>query len=356
MRAEPTWTEIHSLDAFPLLDILAAYQAGLIVDDPFEDTGQPLSKGTGQRLPTLYECYTRYICPSLMAAFGQMGSVVDDLQQIRFKPLEDGPDAKAHTIDAGDGTAPPIAMNWQGRPADLLCLAHETGHALQSLLSDHGPMPPTARETCAFLAELMVLDHVRIIDPTLFANLHDVWVEENLIYLGSDLDSLSAALQNQTTPSQYRHNYPLARLAAVAMFLNAEATAIFTSGFVGLGHLPLYALADKAGKIDNTLPAMPTSLGGQSVHDAYRVLGATVLLDVQAWSGTAAQPIDQYYADMLAHTRDRTASLSIGPDRKPIGYTAWDRSGQLTRLVAPFGNHARIAASAKRHMTAKQAA
>jgi oligoendopeptidase F len=65
---------------------------------------------------------------------------------------------------------PWVLTNYQGRPGDVATLAHELGHALHSLLSNHhtalthDPSLPMA-ETASTFAEMLLIDHLLSKDP-----------------------------------------------------------------------------------------------------------------------------------------------------------------------------------------------
>ena len=116
------------------------------------------------------------------------------------------------TLDRGPDMPPLVSLHWRGRPADLLALAHEYGHAAQftaTHAAGSGPMPPLAREVCAFLAELALLDHVsgrhdirqRTSGRACWRMMQSIWATRRR----------RAALEDPVRPYDHRWNYPPAR-------------------------------------------------------------------------------------------------------------------------------------------------
>ena len=251
-----------------------------------------------------------------------------------------------------------IVMDWRGGPDDLICLAHEAAHALQIMLSNHMMMPPLARETCAFLGELFLIEYSREHSPSLFLHLMQTWRTENESYLTIDLDSLSDALAYPETPYHYRQNYPVARLAAVELFRRDSGKwlhDLFASGRDGMKHLPITAMANLAGDIENYLPRMPEADPEHPVVDTYRGLGAMTLLDIDYWEGESEKRIKDYYANLLEHLWTRTAFVALNADRMPVGYATWvelpgNGTVTLTRQAAPFGDHLVLQRALERHL------
>lgn len=275
-----------------------------------------------------------------------------------FSTLATECDGLPHTVDRGPDQPVLIALNWEGSPDDVICLAHEVAHAVQIILSDHKQMPPLAREVCAFLGELLVIAHARTAAPDLYPTLCDVWRRENDDYLGSDIDLLAVALADPQAQYHYRQNYPVARLAAIELFNRGSGEWLrqfFASGRDGMRHIPIEKLANRAGDIANYLPAMPRSEPETPAIDAYRSLGAMALIDIDYWEGQSETRIEDYYADLLRHLQDQTAFVALNEQRKPIGYATWSKSAlgggcTLTRQAAPFGDHLALQRALERHL------
>ena len=113
---------------------------------------------------------------------------------------------------------PVIHLCWSNSPSDLICLSHEMAHAAHMLLSNNTFSAPVYRETCAFLGELSLIQYARGQSDALYQELCVVWQEENQGYLDNDVQQLSDALETTSATYTYRHNYPLARVAAIWLY------------------------------------------------------------------------------------------------------------------------------------------
>ena len=140
---------------------------------------------------------------------------------------------KPFTYDLGFGELPFVSLHYHNKPADLIAMAHEFGHALQiiaSWTSGEGHMPPVARECCAFMAELAVVHHYESRLPALVM----AHRSDDLTYLGTRTLELDAATQDSHATYQYGWNYPIARIAARHFFLLPDkATWFFKAGRSG---------------------------------------------------------------------------------------------------------------------------
>ena len=223
------WLHVHVLDHDTVYDCLAAVDGGQIV---FDVQGVvPVKGALGDAGNTsVGVVLTSVIGPALAPLLGMETSAVADLiASIRWGDVSE--DGHPHTIDHGTGQPPEIRMFWQGSAADLICLAHEVAHAVQLQLSAGSFMPPVARETCAFLGELALIDWARRTDTPLAAKLLSVWQEENEACFGEDCDLLRSALADPNESCTYRMTYPLARAAAIVMLRSgADAQRLFRAG------------------------------------------------------------------------------------------------------------------------------
>jgi hypothetical protein len=110
------------------------------------------------------------------------------------------------------GPHPVVSLDYDGRVADLLTVAHELGHAVQ-IAAVGGFVPPVARELCAFLAELALLDHLRVESPALNPLALAAWGAATRHYVREG-KTLAAALQDPRSVYHYGWNYPIARVLA----------------------------------------------------------------------------------------------------------------------------------------------
>ena len=171
MHQMKDWLGLHGLDVTLVQDVLAAFRAGALSSQPFPALVPPCETDPTVRLSARHECFEDIVVPALACGLDDDAKVMDALHSIEFAALPtDGPRIP-HTIDPGRGGPPVVVMEWHGRVDDLACLAHECAHALQIRLSGHDMMPPVAREACAFLGELLLVDHARRHDSALFGAL-----------------------------------------------------------------------------------------------------------------------------------------------------------------------------------------
>lgn len=212
-----------------------------------------------------------------------------DLSSVALRAVDDEPAFLPHTIDNGPHGAPEIVVRSPRTPADLLCLAHEAAHAAQALLCGGRFMPPLAREACAFLGEIALVEWARANEPALVPGLLAAWAADDAVYCGADLERLAAALGDTDAPYDYRMNYPIARAAAVVLFETAGEgafRALVAAGEEAMGLLPLAAIPRTS-----ALPPIPERDALVPATDAYRGLGVVALLDLVAETAYAQAPI-----------------------------------------------------------------
>lgn len=275
---------------------------------------------------------------------------IPDLSKIAFETRDicqttfDAPAAdRPMTLDRGAGRAPVVSMCYQGTPADMLCVAHEFGHALQYHLAQGRFVPPILRELAAFLAEAVLLRYVQREDPQLAAPLKAAARADDAIYLGQDGDLLRAALDDPQAAYDYRLNYPVARHLAHAVTTRSQP-ALWERIFRAQLTLP-EMLARRQTGLANTLPAVPDPDQERPAINAYRVLGMMVLLDIETRQGEPDKAIETYYAARLAHLQAQTSLVAVDRAGKPFGYALWDVDPAdpdlitLKRQAAPFGDH-----------------
>ncbi len=356
------WLSFHEFDREMLLDVLAAWKAGALLDRPVWLPGAVTGASREiYRYRTREECFEALVRPAFEAAFKGHSFPTEYLARVAFQDLPQVQGIAPHTVDRGPSEPVLIVMKWDRMPDDVICLAHEAAHVLQTLMSGHGQMPPVARETCAFLGELILLEHVRETAPALFPALACVWHRENEAYLGTDVDVLSAALADPQVDYHYRQNYPLARLAAIRMFSQGRGDwlhALFGAGHKGMRHLPVADMANLAAEVENYLPPLPQADPERPALDAYRSLGAMALIDIDYWEGPSQTRIEDYYAVLLRHLQEQTAFVALNEQRKPIGYATWTKPARgngviLTRQAAPFGNHLALQRALEKHLGTK---
>ncbi len=356
------WLNIHALDHDTVYDCLAAIDGGQIVLGVQGLDVQGIAPVEGALVDAGYAsvgiALGSVIGPALAPLLGMETSAGADLiSSIRWGEVSE--DGHPHTIDHGRGQPPEIRMSWQGSAADLICLAHEVAHAVQLQLSAGSFMPPVARETCAFLGELALIDWARKPDTPLAASILSVWQEENGTYFGEDCDLLRSALADPNATYTYRMNYPLARAAAIMMHRSgADAQRLFRAGAEAMALLPLARMAELPGNTRNYLPPVPHRDKERPALSAYRALGAMALLDIDFWKGESERRIDDYHSSLVNHLGDGTVFVDLDEARRPIGYAAWRKTADestvtLTRQAAPFGDHLALQKALEHHIGQK---
>ena len=369
MHGMDEWIRLHNFNVKLVRNIIAAFREGNLAHKPetFDGNkeGTDVSNSTPEAPCQRFQDDTSVLSHIVIPALGYFFENEKEIgrllrHHIEFRKLANGgPQGSLppHTIDPGKGKAPQVFITWHGKPEDVICLAHETAHALQIILSDHETMPPVARETCAFLGELAVIEYVRKELPDLFGALCAVWERENGAYLGQDLESLTHALADPVAPYHYRLNYPLARLMAVELFRRGPGPwwhQVFSAGPKAMRFLPIQALAERAPDDPNPLPALPSEPGDNPVIKAYRSVGAIALLDLVASAPAADMSMGDYYAALLERMKAKRVFLALDEKRRPTGYAMWleeRKGGELCfdRIIAPFCDHDAMRRAARRH-------
>lgn len=228
------WLHLHELDRDLVLQIVSQIPDASILEKFSIDIG---SFGNDDKPYDLDKSLEDYVIPSLVELVGDSHDLQKSLHEVPIHQSNPQEFIAPYTHDKGVHELPEITMLWSGQAKDILCLTHEMAHAAQIILSSSQFMSPIAREICAFLGELSLIDYVHTRDKNLYQALCRVWHLENPIYLRDDVGDLKQALSNEQNPYHYRLNYPLARL--LAMFYNAslsqkQTQALFINTFPAL--------------------------------------------------------------------------------------------------------------------------
>ncbi len=358
MHRTADWVSFHEMNIETVQDVLQAFQANALAESPWHWSVSHLPHEGVQG--SLQRCFDLIVCPALIDGLDPRNEhgLRAVLDRVVFAPAQEATEGPHAVFDATTGVCR-IAMRWQGTPADVLCLAHEAGHAAQFGLSGTDRMPPIARETCAFLAELMVIDFVQEHNAELCAGLRAAWDVDNDRYLGDDVDDLLGALKDPETPYHYRMNYPLARLASVNLVNSGKGSTnavlqLFASGVAGMDHLCLNKMAMQADSLENYLP--PFAAPDTGALEAFRALGAMALLDIDRYEGASEREIGTVYDDWRSHLESQTVHIAFRPDRRPFGYATWTDAGGAVRVTgqsAPFGDHLALQRSLQRRLGPK---
>ncbi|WP_170566120.1 hypothetical protein [Ruegeria atlantica] len=343
------WLYLHDLDVAVVKDIASACFAETLRDVPKQFSGCGTDKRRVAEIGSLQDGLKQFIVPAFTAEFGHRYDIAGLLSRVQFEQSARNRDGRPSPVDRGEEFRPVVSLNWNGQVADLIALAHESAHIVQLALSRHDPMPPVARETCAFLGELLLLRYLQAQAPDLFGALCRVWSIENGGYLVEDFDLLWAALADLDTPYRYNLNYPLARLTAAYLFDQQafSLTVLFESGSRAMRFLPVDEMARQTDAIHNSLPSLPDPEDEPLCLKHYRSVGAAALLDLETNSSQAGLGLREYFTDITTHLKDGTVLIWLSRDRAPMGYATWsgtpDREPPLTlHAVAPFGGHAKL--------------
>ena len=253
-----------------------------------------------------------------------------------------------YTLDRRPKLPPLVAMEYSGSPADILCVAHEFAHAVQIQLSSQHSIVPILREVAAFIGELALLRFLEEEKSPIAKAVRSAFFQENGAYLASDVAYLESALDDSSSPYNYRWNYPIARVLAVRLFelLPAEKLwQVFVGRFTLSECIEMADFPFTNAFTKNYLSPLPKDQISNPTVDAYRSLGMMVLLDIDYLQGRSEQTIEHYYADLLEHMKKQTAFIMLDNKKRPSAYATWcvnaDNADRitLTRQSAPFGHH-----------------
>lgn len=228
------WLDLHQLE----LEEVAGY-CEMIANMPLLGD-QTLDASHADNLRFDFDgCLDNLVKPSLVRLLKGSGDVAKMISDAKISLYKPDKIAIPYTEYCEDIGAPRIHLAWTGEAKDIICLVHECAHAVQMLMSNFEFMPPIARETCAFLGELSLIRLARQLNRTLYSNLSSVWHLDNQHYLIQDLLRLVNSLESSSRYT-YSHNYPLARVAAMALFQQkkeTDFTQFFASGRSALQYL-----------------------------------------------------------------------------------------------------------------------
>jgi len=343
MHKVADWTSLHSTTLMEVQDVLQAFSANALISSPthWPFNSKPVEATIDQ---------TDFLNTKLVPAVNKALGIGTDLKNVSVMKLFESREERPHALFSEKEQCASIYLDWNGTPDDAICLAHEMGHAAHYIMSGVSDMPPVARETCAFLGELIVLDALFENQDPLFDSLQRTWEAENQAYLGSDIEDLQRALGDPEASYIYRWNYPLARLAAIEMFQSYKSGKLslieaFESGSACMSFVPLEQMAAKADEIQNYFSPFRTDTAPASA--AYQSLGAMALLDIDTYEGPSERKIGDVYADLLKNLQDQTAFIGLREDGRPIGYATWqpepDGNGlRITHQSSPFGDHLKL--------------
>jgi hypothetical protein len=341
------WLKLHHLDANRVLEIISAFKAGKLPAIPAflsERASELLSENavsSNHELKFTFEgAKQKYVFTSFSSYFGTILSI-DRFKlffdNLKFELLAEPPASfRPFTSDFGKDQNTKITLCWTGSVADVVCLAHEVAHALQTSLSNHEFMVPLARETSAFFGELILLEWIAKHDPENFNSFLSAWEIENHKYLGEYAYDLASAVRNEDSAYKYELNYPIARMKAVEFF---EAKSLLEMvQFFKSGHQAAHQLFIKTCSPNNLdiFAFMPPYIVGKDEKleiDLYRELGMMALLDIRHQTCASKIALGNYHVKQLSHLLQQTAFIGMKRNQKPAGYVTWVQNGDLGNAI-----------------------
>lgn len=217
------WLDLHEMSSGEVLEYCRVIDQKLLV----KRSGS--HRRVGALIPyNLEHSLQNFILPSLKRLLGPAMPQELDLSKIKVIKHKAGEIHLPFTDWDTKARATIVHLVWSATAEDLICLAHEIAHATQMILSKGALMPPMAREVCAFLGELALIAYTKTHFSSIHRGLTLVWQQERQRYLGSDLSQLAGDVAYGSRAYHYRHNYPLARVAAMALFAQWSPTALAT--------------------------------------------------------------------------------------------------------------------------------
>ena len=334
------WLSLHQLaasDAYNYCNMISdKYQGG--VNKPSIDyTSSGITLVLSQTVEHL-------VLPSLQALLNLSNTQYEALSQVKVIQYHQGELALPYTEytkedgndDSSEDKKPTIHLVWSGTADDVMCLAHEMAHAAQMILSGTAFMPPVARETCAFIGELALIHFTQNQSNALYLTLCGVWNCENKYYLGDDNLALAnvlkvGALKPNRSAYIYRHNYPLARVAAMSLFATASQKAtkvFFASGSAAMDHLNFKNFFAQ-------LKQCPTAQPSQSIQDTTLHLS----LPPEALTLVLTNQIDQSWQSQTASAACVSeANLFKGVEGlTPVTWAKWRALGVFALAALRYG-------------------
>lgn len=338
------WLHLHNLHLDTVRGVLTKRQNVFELSQPYHEYPK---NNISTRLTA--ENAWRLAAESLSRQLPNLKPEISQVSQGCKRSFFASPYNPPYTLIENDSDFPTIFMSFNGSAADILCVAHEFGHALQLYLASDHFIPPLHREIAAFLAEHIFLEYIEEIRPDLSIDIRVAWDLDNRIYFENDIELLLEALKTpHITKYNYRHNYPLARSIAENIIKTAstdDMSIIFRGNPEAIKMFVNAQLFDGEKEMQNYLPEAPEPDQNHPAINAYRSLGMMALLDIDNWQGVSEKTIEEYYATRLAHMQSQTALVAIGKERKPVGYAVWDIDQtdtniiRLQRQTAPFGHY-----------------
>ncbi len=198
------WLALHRIDAERLRQALRADAAFAVGNDAWKAPDPDFARAVD----------AAQVAARLVRALPPLADLVGRvLGEVRFDLAPDRQRfPRAFTLDDDGSGRVLVSCPLSGRVSDLLSLAHEMGHACQSLACATPP-PPVLRETAAYLAEqLLARAALQDGDPAAQALAGQLAARQARI--GRDAMQLLQVLDQPSAPYSYRWNYAPAWLVA----------------------------------------------------------------------------------------------------------------------------------------------
>ena len=349
MNDRQAWLTLNELTVQHTLDILAAIL-------PFDGSELPKLDRTTS-LP--FNADTAWnICADAMVA--RYPSLAEEIEAVRAHCVRDlDPDVSNTTAPFADYCSLTgldiVSCRYQQRPSDLLTLAHEFAHVVQNYCSrlhssqDGGSLAaPVAREACAFLGEMNLLDSLRATESPLFDVLLAAYRADDHLYFALDAaDLMDSLTDTKSRAYDYRWNYPIAR--ALARVVRADdnrsfEAALFTGGSDAAGSLAQFA--QRRLRAGSPLRSIVKSRAQGELLTGYEALGMVAMLDMATAGERASQSIDEYFDRWCILSREHEVLINCDSVNRPSAYAFRSRSvngGALAHeQYEPFGDHHKL--------------
>lgn len=234
------WLALHDLDR-PLCERLLDAAARKIAREPI-DHGELASEVCAFDREAAWLQVVEAMCAFFPSARSTIQFTFENTSRILVKEARHR--RRAVTLnDAGNGY-PLILYTYRGAASDWMVIAHEFGHALQAVASKGQFVAPATREVCAFVGEITLISHMRILGDNRLLRLQRVWARDDLKYLGPDREELESVLSRPASPYRYNWNYPIARYLSIEICQKMAREHVWA---VFEGKIPLRAMLAKIG-------------------------------------------------------------------------------------------------------------
>ena len=328
------WLQVHGLD----LDFAreAVRTARRNTASPFSNFPIECQKAVTPETANAHHYFRFLIAPALSNLVGdnELVNLLNSVQTtiVSEENLDDGP----YVSHVGRHGGPEILISWVADARHINLYAHEVAHAAQIIMSNQRWMPPMAREVCAFLGELAVLDYALTTDHGLFQALYRDWNGRMKHDLDVGANLLLKRLDELGDPYEYSMNYPLARYLAARVYSRYGPQWIrgfFRSGEAAMDYLNMPKLLEIMEGKDNYLPVFEDGGHCPDAIVKYKLIGALALLDIEDWRMAARAPIGDYFRENIEKIESGDVCIQFDSKKRPSGYVRQD--GVCFRVFSP---------------------